>query len=342
VAAVETARALVKRGCDLIGVAARHRRPARPPYSPPIPVAQLPLSRVALYESWHRVRRPKVQRATGPVDVIHATAIAIPPPSAPLVVTIHDLAWLHEPAHFTRRGRSFFNRGLALAKRDADLVLCPSQTTHDDCLIAGFDSQRLMVVPFGVATVRASAHDVSTVARRYGIDRPYIMWTGTIEPRKNLRGLVDAWRSLEFDVDLVLVGPRGWNEDIDALIGLARDRIHLLGFVPNEDLSALYAGAAVFCYPSFLEGFGFPVLEAMAQGAPVVTSAGTSTEELVGDAGILVNPADGEAIANGIRSVLEDGALAAKLKAAGIERAAKYSWDRTAELVNRAYEKVAK
>jgi glycosyltransferase involved in cell wall biosynthesis len=117
-----------------------------------------------------------------------------------------------------------------------------------------------------------------------------------------------------------------------------RDRVHVLGFVPDADLRALYGGADVFCYPSLREGFGFPVLEAMVQGTPVVTSAGTSTEELAaGGAAVLVDPTDAASIADGIRSVLADPACAAGLVDAGRRRAAEHTWDRTAELVEAAY-----
>lgn len=341
VAAIETARSLGHHtNVELIGVAARHRRPPPVPYTPPIQVAQLPFPRIALYESWHRLRVPRVQLATGAVDVVHATSIAIPPKSAPLVVTVHDLAFLHEPTYFTRRGLSFFMRGLLLAKRDADLVICVSEATRRDCLAAGFHPDRLVTIPLGVEVKGAEPAERKRVADRYGLRRPYVMWTGTIEPRKNLRGVIEAFRMLDSDLDLVLVGPRGWNEDIDALLGTARDRVRVLGFVPHGDLAPLYAGAAVFCWPSFLEGFGFPVLEAMAQGTPVVTSKGTSTEEIVAEAGILVDPRDTGAIAAGIRSVLEDEALAAKLREAGRRRAGSYTWARTARLTADAYARV--
>jgi glycosyltransferase involved in cell wall biosynthesis len=341
VAAIELARALIDhKRVELIGVAARHRRPAPAPFAPPIPVRHLPLPRIALYESWSRLRAPRVERATGPIDLVHATSIAIPPKSAPLVVTMHDLAFLHEPAHFTRRGLMFFRRGLALAKTEADLLLCVSHATRRDCINAGFDPDRLLTVPLGVDMAPAEPQDVNRIANTYNLRRPYVLWTGTIEPRKNLRGVIESFRALRSDLDLVLAGPTGWNEDIEALVGSTRDRIRVLGFVPRTDLAPLYAGAAVFCWPSLREGFGFPVLEAMTQGTPVVTSKGTSTEELAAGAGVLVNPHDPEEIAAGLRSVLEDGALAAKLKRAGLERAAEYTWARTARLTADAYASV--
>jgi glycosyltransferase involved in cell wall biosynthesis len=338
VAAIETARALTAReDVDVIGVAARHPQPAPEPWTPPIRVAQLPLPRPALYESWHRFRWPPVQHGTGPVDVVHATTFAIPPESAALVVTVHDLAFLRHPTHFTRRGLRLFHRGLQLAKRGAAVVLCASDTTLQECRDAGFEGSRLMKVPFGVDAARAGQDDVERVRRRYGLANEYLLWTGTIEPRKNLAGLMSAYRELDGDIQLVLAGPEGWHEDLGARLRGLENRVRALGFVPKEDLAPLYAGASVFCWPTLLEGFGFPVLEAMAQGAPVVTSRGTSTEELARDAGVLVDPHDPRSIAEGIRSVLEDEGLARKLHELGPARAAEFSWDRTAELTVEAY-----
>jgi glycosyltransferase involved in cell wall biosynthesis len=342
VAALGMARALqAVPDLELVGVAARH--PRRPPdeHSPPVEVFELPLPRILLYGSWHRWRRPKVQLATGRVDVIHATSIAMPPRSAPIVISINDLAWLKDPSHFTARGVRFFDRGLALALKDADIVLCPSQATVRDCEAAGFPAARLRFVPQGVDATKASEADIARVRARYGLPDPYLLWTGTIEPRKNLKGLLAAVRLLDRTIDVALVGPKGWNEDLDALIGDRREHVRALGYVPRRDLDALYAGAEVFCFPSFLEGFGFPVLEAMANGTPVVTSAGTSTEELVGEAGIVVDPRDPVAIARGLDEVLGDEALAEKLAHAGRERAGEFTWDRTARGVMDAYREAA-
>ena len=341
VASLGMAKAIRSRGeVELVGVAAAHRNPAPAEWRPPIEVRHLPLPRPLLYESWHRLRWPPVQRATGDVSVIHATTIAMPPRSAPIVMTVHDLAFLREPAHFTARGLRFFNRGLELALDQADLIVCPSEATRRDALDAGFDRARTRVIPLGVDVTRFSDERITDVTRRHGLQRPYILWTGTIEPRKNLPRLLEAFGRLDQGVDLALAGPKGWNEDLDRLIRDRRDRVHVLGFVSHSELAALYAGAEAFCFPSLLEGFGFPVLEAMAQGTPVITSRGTSTEEIAGDAGLLIDPLDVASIAEALRSVLEDGALAARLAGAGRERAALYTWDRTAALLAEAYREV--
>ena len=342
VAALRLAEALAARPeLDITGVAAAHRSPAPDPWSPAVPVRHLPLPRRALYEAWQRLRWPPVERVTGRMDVLHATTLAVPPRRAPLVVTIHDLAWLEYPELFTRRGVAFFDRGLALARADADLVMCSSRATQKACEEAGFESSRLRLVPLGVRIARATPEEAGRVRARYGLGRPYILWTGTIEPRKNLAGLLDAHARLGRELDLVLAGPKGWNEDLDALITKSKGRVRALGFVPAPDLAALYAGAEVFCFPSLLEGFGLPVLEAMAQGTPVVTSRGTSTEELAEGAGVLVDPRDAGSIAGGLASVIDDHELAAHLAAAGRARAAEYTWEKSAGLVASVYAEIA-
>ena len=320
-----------------IGVAARHGRPAPPEWTPPIPVEQLPLPRLALYESWHRFRRPRIESVTGPLDVVHATTFAIPPRTVPLVVTVHDLAFIHEPTHFTKRGLAFFDRGMKLARDEADLIHCPSQATADDCIANGFDRDKIRVIPLGTQPMSPSRDDITAARERFGLPESYVLWTGTIEPRKNLRGLLEAWRLADRkDEWLVLVGPEGWGEDLDPGLRSAQ-RVRAVGFVDKPTLGALYAGASAFCWPSLREGFGFPVLEAMAQGCPVITSRGTSTEEIVGDAGVLVKPTDVHAIAAALNEVLNDDALSQELSTKGRARAATFTWERTADLLCDAY-----
>jgi glycosyltransferase involved in cell wall biosynthesis len=332
---------------ELVGVAAHHRNPPPEHWQPPIVVRQLALPRAALYESWHYLRRPRVESATGSVDVIHATGVAMPPRTRPVVLTMHDLAYLDYPEFFTRQGLRFFHRALDLALRDASLVLCSSLATLERCRSVGFEDGRLRHVPLGVRSTRVRPEDVARARRELALPECFVLWTGTFEPRKNLVGLLQAFSLLDADASLVLVGPRGWNEDIERrlreLPAPKRDRVRLLGWVAHRDLEAVYAAATVVCYPSLLEGFGFPVVEAMAQGTPVVTSRGTSTEELVeGGAGVVVDPHRPEEIAAALGSILEDAALAERLSEAGIRRAAEYTWARTAELTAAAYEEAAR
>jgi len=295
-----------------------------------------------LYEAWQWLRHPVVERATGPVDVVHDAGYVVPPSNAPLVATVHDLFFLDYPEHYTWHSRAVLRRGLDLARRHARLVICPSRATMDACRAAAIDPDRLRLVPWGVRMRTLGGSEAAEVRRRYGIERPYVLFCGTREPRKNLPRVLEAFRRIaRTDLDLVLAGPPGWKEDLSDEMPSLEGLVRPLGFVPPDDLDALYAGASVMVYPSLGEGFGLPVLEAMAHGVPVVTSAGTATEEVAGDAALLVDPLDTDAIAGGIERVLDDRALAESLGAAAKVRAASFSWDRSAELVAAVYAEAA-
>ena len=329
VAAIELARALAQRDDVAVeGVAAWHRQPPPEPFVSPIPVSHIRLPRPLLYEAWHRWRRPAVPGAPA---VVHATTAIVPPRSSVLVATVHDLSFLHYPEHISPRVRRLYERGLDLIRREVDVVLCSSAATLADVASAGVPEDRLRHVPLGVHMVDVSADDEAAVRRRLGLDGPYVLFVGTKEPRKNLDGLLAAFEQLEADVDLVVAGPQGWGERPRSM-----PRVRFLGFDPGS-LAPLYSAASAFCYPTLLEGFGLPVLEAMAQGTPVVTSAGTSTEELIGAGGIAVDPRDPTEIAGALTALLDDEHKAAEIGAAGKARAATYTWARTAELVVEAY-----
>ena len=318
---------------DQVGVSAWHRRPPVAAWMPPIPVRRLPLPRLALYDAWQRARHPVVERATGPVDLAHSTAHVAAASRAPMVVTVHDLHFLHEPSHFTQRGVAVFRRFLDLVRAEAAAVICPSEATRVDCESAGISPERVHVVPWATGAEAVSAAEVRRVRAAYGLQGPFVLSTGTVEPRKNLGRLLEAMASLgRPDVELVVVGPEGWRTDLPDL------PVRRLGFVPAADRDALYAAATVVAYPSLREGFGLPVLEAMVQGAAVVTSATTSTAEVAGDAGVLVDPLDVDAIAGGIASLLDDADRRARLGAAARQRAATFTWPRTAAGTIEAYQ----
>lgn len=331
VAALRTAEAMDGMdGVELIGVAGKHAEPPHAEWTPTIPWKQLPIASPWLYESWLHLKWPRPETVTGPVDVVHATTLIPCPTDKPLVVTLHDLAFLHNPENFTRHGIRVFNRSLTLIKRWADLVLCCSQATMDDCVTAGIASDRLRHVPLGVEFEQASPLDIDRVRAEYRLPERYLLFVGTVEPRKNLRRLAQAVARLEEPLPLIVAGAEGWG---DANVGLG-DNVRFLGFVPKTDLWALYAGAHVFCYPSVHEGFGLPVLEAMAQGTPVVTSGDTATQEAADGAAVLVDPNDIDDIARGIT---EAGVRRAELSTKGRHRVAQATWHNTAELTLAAY-----
>ncbi|MEM9712949.1 MAG: glycosyltransferase family 1 protein [Actinomycetota bacterium] len=343
VAAVELARGLVAApGVEAVGVAGRHRRPPIAELAPPVAVRHHRLPRPLLADAWHRLGRPLVEGLAPEADIVHATSIIVPATRRRLVVTVHDILFVRHPDWFTRRGVRVMSDGLRRARDRADLVLCSSEASADDCRGAGIDADRIRVVPLGVDVRPATGDAVDGVRRQHGIDRPYVLWNGTVEPRKNLAGLLRAVARWDLDgVDLVLVGPPGWRDAFPAqlveAIDPARTRVITTGFVPRPELDALQAGATVTCLPSLAEGFGFPVLEAYAQGTPVVTSAGTSTAELVGDAGLTVDPTDPDELADALHRVVTDRELHARLSAAAPGRAAEFTWERTVERTVAAY-----
>jgi glycosyltransferase involved in cell wall biosynthesis len=337
VAAVEVARELAGRSdVDLVGVAARHGALPDGDARPPIDVVLMrPRTSRTLYTRWLWTGRPVVERVTGPVDVVHATTIVPPPSRRPLVVTVHDLAFLHEPAHFTRWGSALFRRSLALVRRRAAVVLCSSTVTLDDCAAAGIGADRLRLVPLGVRPrPPACTGAVEETRRRYGLPERFVLFVGTLEPRKNLARLVAAVGDVarrHGPLPLAIVGPSGWG---DAAVDPGGADVRWLGAVSSADRDHLYAGAAVCCYPSIREGFGLPVLEAMAAGAPVVTSRGIATEEAAGGAAVLVDPGDPTDIARGIVEAIE---RRPELVALGRARAEQCPWSRTADLTVAAY-----
>ncbi|MCQ3811484.1 MAG: glycosyltransferase family 4 protein [Acidimicrobiia bacterium] len=328
---------------EMVGISAWHRNPPEEPFAPSIEMAQLRLPRAGLYWGWHKLRWPSVQRAAGRVDAIHATGMAVPPRTAPLAVTVNDLAFLRHPDHFTPRGMRFFVQSLELTRKDADIVVCPSQHTADDCSRAGIPAERLRVVPYWTDDDMVPTQVAEEVRQKFGLAERFVLWVGTAEPRKNLAGLLEAWRVLGRTAEeLVLVGPAGWKSNLDNDLAASKSNlggalasseqpVRRLGFVSETDKRALMRAASVVCYPSLTEGFGLPVLEAMVQGAPVVTSASGATAEVAGSAGVLVDPTQPTQIADALAGLLDDPDAAARAGKQGRERAlAEFTWERTA------------
>lgn len=268
---------------------------------------------------------------------------------APAVVTLHDVTYLDPTLHkWTSHHYLTFLTALALRKARAVIAVSDYTRRRVEALYPHTQG-RVQVIYQGVEpTFRPPAPaDLEAFRRRTGIDHPYVLYVGTIEPRKNVVRLIEAFEMAiaegELPHHLYLVGAWGWKTGpvADALRrAMAGGRVHVAGYVPNEDLPLYYAGADVFLYPSIEEGFGLPAAEAMACGTPVVTSNTSSLPEVVGDAALTVDPLDVSAIAEGILQVVTNCELRTRLRAAGLQRAARFSWQQSAREHARVYERV--
>lgn len=309
---------------------------------------ELPRSIRTLYPSWNWTGRPTLPEELRRVDVIHAPSpVAVPPVGARqrLVVTVHDLAFRRYPKAYPLAWRFLHAAGFARALRTADAVIAVSRSTASDLASMGrLDPNRIHVIPLG-GSLDVGTADVGPVLDRLRIPGPYLLFVGTFEPRKNVVRLIRAYRRIAAEVPhaLVLAGPAGWDSKTiqrELAVGGA-GRIEVTGHLPGSDLDALYRGADAFAYPSLYEGFGLPVLDAMARGIPVVTSNISSLPELTGDAAVRVTPTSTGDLADALERVLTDEAERTRLSEAGRARAGNYSWERTASLTLEVYEKVA-
>ena len=260
--------------------------------------------------------------------------------SLPTVITINDLSWHHEPGWHPADRLAWIDRNLAQTLRQARRITALSTFTKDAAVRdLGIPADRVVVVPLAPADAfqPCDAAGAAAVLARHGlVDRRYVLSISTIEPRKNFDRLFAAHQrlpaALRLDAPLVIAGGKGWGAAlnataVDAAIG--RGELRLLGHIPDDDLVVLCARAGVFAYVSLYEGFGLPVIEAMAAGCAVVASSTTAIPEVAGDAAILVDPLDKAAIAEGLQRVLDDDGLAERLRAAGLVRSRQFSWNRT-------------
>lgn len=308
-----------------------------------VPLRRFGLPVGVLYDAWDRLGRPRLEAALDPgldaPDVVHLTVPMGPPRSTtPLVATVHDLFPLSRPDWFTRRGARLMSRALGRIRDRADAVMVPSSVVAEDCVTHGFDPGRLRVVPWGSKAVHVPAPRVEAVRRRFHLDGRYVLFVGTVEPRKGLPVLADALARLgRAELTLVVAGPSGWGPGTDQHLGAVPGPIIRTGFLPEADLDALRCGADVCCLPSWAEGFGLPALEALAAGAPLVTTAGTALAEVAGDAAVLVPPGRADLLADALRDVLDDSELAAELRASGPSRASAFRWEDTAARVVETY-----
>jgi len=274
---------------------------------------------------------PVLEWATRGADVFHATNLVRRPPRKPrLTATIHDLTcWLMPELHPPANVRA--DRAFAELLRRADGLIAVSESTRQDAIrTLGIPPEKITVIHSGIAAPFFDVDEAQAAAVRvrYGLKRPFVLFLGTIEPRKNVDLLAEAFAalpdSLRAEFDLVIAGPLGW-----APAGtIARLRtLRYLGYVPEPDLAPLTAAAAVFAYPSLYEGFGFPVAQAMAVGIPVLTSNISSLPEIAGDAALLVDPRSLAEIREALARLLLSPALRSELGARGRRRASTFRWE---------------
>jgi glycosyltransferase involved in cell wall biosynthesis len=313
----------------------------RPPPANLLPRSERVRWRVIPAPRLWTVGRLSVEMAARPPDVLFVPAHSLPPIVPPAsVTTIHDLGYLHFPAEHptaTRWLRRLSNRWSA---RRATRVVAISGTTRDDLIrYEQVPADRITVVHNGCAPWFRRVTEPARIAAlrgRYCLDGPYLLFVGTLQPRKNLERLLAAFDRVAADrpeLQLALVGAAGWQPErlARALARVrARDRVRILGYVDDADLPALLSGSLALAFPSLYEGFGLPALEAMACATPVLASSTSSLPEVVGDAGLLVDPLDVDAIAQGLRRLVDDGALRAELAGRGQARAATFTWQRAA------------
>jgi glycosyltransferase involved in cell wall biosynthesis len=302
-----------------------------------------------LNASFFFLQRPHIESLAGDADAVYLPNLNFVATKKPLVVTVHDLSFVRYSRFFSPKQRLWHaavNPAMLLKKACA--VIAVSEHTKNDIVETfGVDPAKIAVANPGVdaSFIPQNEAAVAEVRERFDLRKPFFLSLGTLEPRKNVTGIIDAFEKIDADADLVVAGGKGWMyEDIftRAARSPKRDRIRFLGYVDAADKPALYAAATALVYPAFYEGFGMPPLEAMAVGTPVIASHVSSLGEVVGDAGILVEPSSSDGIAQAMRTVLEDAALVTMLRQRGLQRAKQFTWTRSAEILENVFKKIAK
>ena len=322
-------------------------------------VRAVPLSDRWMHLLWQRLRLPlPVQAITGSLDLFHSPDFVLPPTGrTPALLTIHDLSFLRVPECYVPAFRRYLEGAVARAASRADHILADSESTRQDLVgLMKVRRERVTVLYPGVESRFRPIHapDVLNPVRdRYALPERFVLGLSTLQPRKNFEGLVEGFRRLVrargqepavADLQLVIAGGKGWMvEEIHAAVSKAEMEacVHLTGFVDDDDLPALYNLAAAFAFPTWYEGFGLPALEAMACGTPVVCADNSSLPEVVGQAALLVDAGDPDALAEALFRVLTQVGLRTQMAAAGPEQAKRFTWPAAARQLSGVYESLA-
>ncbi len=321
-------------------------------------LSRLPTSRPVVRILWEQVVQPFALRKEG-VDLLHALAFVTPLLSpCPAVVTIYDLTFLLYPESFKRSKRFYLGLFTRLSARRARRIIAISESTKRDVVrLLGVSPEKVEVVYCGIdEAFRPLAPlppqswgergEVAAFQSKRGLPERFVLFVGTIEPRKNVTRLIEAFATLRpcdpAPLKLVIGGAKGWfYQDVFARVeelGL-EGQVMFPGYIPVSELPLWYNAAELFVYPSLYEGFGLPPLEAMACGTPVITANTSSLPEVVGEAGLTVDPLDVEGLAETMRRVLDDGALRQEMRERGLQRAKGFSWMKTAQETVQVYQR---
>ncbi len=307
--------------------------------------SRLPTINPRIRIPWEQLVAPLLVRQHG-INLFHGTLNVVPLACpVPSVVTIHDLAFIRFPHTFRSYNRTYLDLATRVSARRASCILAVSEHTRREVIgLLGVPAERVIVTP-NAARRHFRPPDPVALARfraRQGLPEDFVLFVGTLEPRKNLTTLLEAYGQVarQSDLPLLVGGGKGWLfapvfERLDAL-GL-RDRVKFIGYIDEEELPLWYAAATLFVFPSLYEGFGMPPLEAMACGTPVITSNSASLPEVVGDAGIMVSPTDADALAEAILALLHNPDLRSDLRERGLRRASLFSWHTMARRTYEAY-----
>ena len=336
------------------------KQPPALPVPDPVPSAAnvqyhpAPLNERWLYRLWYRLRLPvPVQWVTGKLDLFHSPDFVLPPVSGgiPTLLTVHDLSFVHYPETFPAQLVAYLNQVVPWSVNRATHILADSQSTKNDLTnLWPVPAEKVTVLYAGVnEAFQPVTEDIrlTAVTRKYRLGRaPYLLCVGTLQPRKNYQMLIRAFRPIaaQHPHNLVIAGGKGWLYD-EMLAEVERQglngRVRFIGFVDDADLPALYSAAALFAMPSLYEGFGLPLLEAMACGVPTLSANVSSLPEVVGDTAVQLPPTQETAWTQAITELLANPAQRAKLIAAGFRQARQFTWRQSARQLRQLYSQLS-
>jgi len=287
---------------------------------------------------WNNLHILPIENFIGNVDVFFSSDWTQPPAKqAKLITAVHDLIPWRYPETLPKKIITTHYNRIRWVKKEIGVIITDSQSTKNDLTeIIKIPKRKIYVIYPGIDKKRfypQSKEKINKIKRKYGLSS-YILAVGTREPRKNFIRIIKVFKKLKNEnLQLAIAGKYGWGEEIKKLKNSKTQKLKILGYVPNKDLAPLYSGACCFIYPSLYEGFGLPILEAMACGCPVITSNTSSMPEVAGEAAILINPRKTIEITQAIDKIINSKKLADKLSKKGIEQAKKFSWEKTAREV---------